>query len=140
MCCAATLLVEAVKQGATGTETISPTQLNAAALALIQKSPSGNPTNTTQTTNGPADSTAAYGFPTQTTVDSAATALDTVSEINKLVIAAGLPCGTIVKISGQSSAPMAFSCLPVPLSERLAVSAWLRDFSLFHFTSHLAPC
>ena len=123
LCCAATLTVVAEKPGASATDVISPTQLSATALSMIQQSPSGNPTNTTQSSSGRANSTAAYNFPAQNTVDSAATALDTISEINRLAIAAGLPCGTIVKIYGQSSAPMAFSCLPVPVSERLAVSS-----------------
>lgn len=54
-------------------------------------------------------------------VNAAAQFTGTTAEIGSLVTAAAVPCGSIVRIYGQSSSPMAFSCLPVPVSQQLPV-------------------
>ena len=117
-----TLTVGAALAGPAGSATISASQLSSAAAALIQQSSAGSPTQATQASNGPANATAAFTFSNQASVDSATLSLGTVPQINSLAAAAGLPCGSTVFISGQSSSPLAFTCLPVPSSQRIAVS------------------
>ena len=57
-------------------------------------------------------------------VDAAAEFTGTLSQVGNLVSAAGIPCGSVVRISGQSSGPVAFSCLPVPVSQQIQVGPW----------------
>ena len=52
-------------------------------------------------------------------VDTAASFIGVKARIGALVTTAGIPCGSTVLISGQTSKPLAFTCLPVPFDHRL---------------------
>ena len=54
-------------------------------------------------------------------VNSGAQELGNVSAVSTLVTTAFIPCGSTVRIYGQSSGPLAFTCTAVPLAQRLPV-------------------
>jgi len=125
------LSVMAAVPSPAGSATISPGQLSSAAAAIIQQSGVGSPTQTTQAANGPANATAAFTFNSQTTVDSAASALGT--SLNSLAANAGLPPGSTITVLGATSGPTVYSCSHVPAAlQKLVGAGWLATSPKYH--------
>lgn len=145
------LYVVAEKPQFLSSDKIDASRLLGSVSSEAQQSGAGTPIYTGATTQGQANATAELRFSTQTQVgygrnesvwghrhsspektdprgaftavqvDAAAQYVGTVSQVGSLVTTAGIPCGSIVRMLGQSSSPLAFICLPVPVAQQIQV-------------------